>query len=151
MLGSQWRGGERERCRDRHPPQQRIHRRLRHSGVCGARYRFGRVLGENDYGQLGNGDTARVDPRKGTATVEGVSNASTVSTAFGYACAALEDGTATCWGLNSTGQLGDGTTTAHETPIAVQALSGVTAVAAGEGTACALIDDGTVSCWGGSR
>ena len=52
------------------------------------------------------------------------------------------------WGGNSNGQLGDGTTTGHNTPAQVTGLSGVTAVAGGWLHSMALKNDGTVSSWG---
>jgi alpha-tubulin suppressor-like RCC1 family protein len=52
------------------------------------------------------------------------------------------------WGDNRYGQLGDGTTTGAELPVAVSALSGVTAVSAGGEHGLALLSDGTVMAWG---
>jgi alpha-tubulin suppressor-like RCC1 family protein len=66
--------------------------------------------------------------------------------------------TATAWGRNTSGQLGDGTTVGPEkcegteacsaSPVAVSALNGVTAVAAGGGHSLALLENGTVWAWG---
>src|SRR5258708_1933820 len=57
-------------------------------------------------------------------------------------------GSAEAWGVNSQGQLGDGTQTTRLTPVAVTGLSGVTAVAGGFEHSLALLADGTVMAWG---
>lgn len=52
------------------------------------------------------------------------------------------------WGNNSSGQLGDGTTTNRSTPVQVSGLTGVTAIAAGSEHSLGLVADGTVRAWG---
>ncbi len=67
-----------------------------------------------------------------------------------HACAVRGDGAVVCWGSNSAGQLGDGTTTARNTPTIVSGTLGSVArlgVNSGSFT-CALLTDGTVKCWG---
>jgi|GEM_PF-3133948 len=58
------------------------------------------------------------------------------------------DGTVWAWGSNESGQLGDGTTAARESPVQVSDLTEVTGVAAGMGFAYALKRNGTVWAWG---
>ena len=68
-----------------------------------------------------------------------------------YTCAVTTAGAVTCWGDNTDGQLGDGTTTQRDTPVAVLGLiSGVTTIAAGEAgeQTCALTAAGAIACWG---
>jgi alpha-tubulin suppressor-like RCC1 family protein len=70
-----------------------------------------------------------------------------------HTCALLANGTMMCWGLNSDGELGNGTWTPFSsgglsTPVEVSGLSGITAIALGAFHTCALIADGTVECWG---
>ncbi len=65
-----------------------------------------------------------------------------------HTCARFEDGTASCWGANSFGQLGDATTTAKSSPTRVSGIGGVVEISAGDRHTCALLRDGTVRCWG---
>ncbi|MEI9966943.1 MAG: chitobiase/beta-hexosaminidase C-terminal domain-containing protein [Candidatus Moraniibacteriota bacterium] len=58
------------------------------------------------------------------------------------------DGTVWACGSNSSGQLGDGTTTTRTSPVQVPGLSGVVAVSAGGSSTMALKSDGTVWAWG---
>ena len=73
-----------------------------------------------------------------------------VETNGSHSCATKSDETVWCWGLNSTGQLGDGTTTNRNRPVQVVDLSGVVSVDTGYDYACALKSDTTVWCWGGN-
>lgn len=61
---------------------------------------------------------------------------------------ALRDGTVLAWGLNSNGQLGDGTTVDRRTPVPVPGLTGVVSVAAGDNYTLALTVSGEVYAWG---
>src|SRR5690242_20437263 len=65
-----------------------------------------------------------------------------------HTCQVNEDGTVRCWGDNSFGQLGDGTTISRATPAAVIGINNAVAVIAGIAHTCALLASGGVSCWG---
>ncbi|MCB0341757.1 MAG: hypothetical protein H6626_00860 [Pseudobdellovibrionaceae bacterium] len=66
-----------------------------------------------------------------------------------HACALLGSGQVLCWGDNSKGQLGDGTTTDRADPAVVPGMeSGVDSVFAVHHQTCALKVDGTLWCWG---
>jgi alpha-tubulin suppressor-like RCC1 family protein len=58
------------------------------------------------------------------------------------------DGTVWAWGYNTTGQLGNGTTSNSTIPVQVIGLTNAVAVAAGMGYSMALRSDGTVWAWG---
>lgn len=67
-----------------------------------------------------------------------------------FACGIEANGAVSCWGDNPSGQLGDGTRTAHYSPANVSGLPPVSAITTGSGHACALAADGRVFCWGGN-
>jgi alpha-tubulin suppressor-like RCC1 family protein len=103
--------------------------------------------GRNDRGQLGDGTTTN---RWTPAPVTGLSVAvAAVTAGRHHTCALTTGGGVVCWGYNSDGQLGDGTTAQHLTPVPVGGLgSGVAAIAAGAYHTCALTTGGGVVCWG---
>ena len=103
--------------------------------------------GYNNSGRLGDGTTTN---RSTPTAVSGLSSGVlTLAGGSSHTCARTSGGNVSCWGLNTSGQLGDGTTTARWTPAAVSGLgSGVAAVVAGYTHSCALTSTGGVMCWG---
>src|SRR5439155_7907979 len=63
-------------------------------------------------------------------------------------CALLQDRTISCWGLNWSGQLGDGTGNDSYAPVQVSGISTAVSVSAGVVHTCAALQDGTARCWG---
>ena len=101
--------------------------------------------GAGEEGDLGDGSVSWGDPVP--TPVQGLS-ALTAIAAGGYnALALLSNGTVTAWGGNEFGQLGDGTLTQSDVPVAVSGLTGISAIAVG-GASLALRDDGSVMAWG---
>jgi alpha-tubulin suppressor-like RCC1 family protein len=121
--------------------------------------------GSNSFGQLGLGDTS---PRGQTAATFGSNlqpvnlgvglTAVKVATGGGHSCAMFNDGRLKCWGRNTDGQLGLGTTGNRGTLTTqmgdslpfVSLGSGRTAVdvTLGDNYSCALLDNSQVKCWG---
>ncbi|MGQ0799719.1 MAG: RCC1 domain-containing protein [Pseudomarimonas sp.] len=105
--------------------------------------------GTNAFGQIGDGST---EARLTAVDVVGLgSGVRSISAGFFHTCAVTETGAMRCWGINSSGQLGDGSTVNRLTPITVSGLStGVSAASAGALHTCALKVGGAVACWGAS-
>jgi alpha-tubulin suppressor-like RCC1 family protein len=59
----------------------------------------------------------------------------------------LRNGDVYCWGSNTNGQLGNGTTTSTHAFVG-PVLTGVTKIAAGGDTTCAIKTNGDLYCWG---
>jgi alpha-tubulin suppressor-like RCC1 family protein len=74
--------------------------------------------GYNGYGQLGDLTTTDRDtPVDVSGLAAGVETITTGG--YGHACALTSAGEVKCWGRNSSGQLGDGTTTERHMPVGV--------------------------------
>jgi alpha-tubulin suppressor-like RCC1 family protein len=100
--------------------------------------------GNNDMGQLGDGTT---DNTSVPTRLTSVSNVKAIAGGGGrnewgpggHTLAVLADGTVVGWGLNDSGQLGDGTTENRLEPIEVKGLVDVQAVVAGGGYSMAVL------------
>ena len=103
--------------------------------------------GNNAYGQLGDGTSTY---RNTPVQVSGLTGIKITAIAAGvsHTVALKNNGTVLAWGLNSSGQLGDGSTTDRNTPVPVIGLTNVIEISAGESHAAALKNDGTVWAWG---
>jgi alpha-tubulin suppressor-like RCC1 family protein len=106
--------------------------------------------GYNYYGQVGNGapTTTGCDCIPTPTAVNGLSEVTQISGGYYHTLALRSNGTVMAWGRNSTGALGNGTTTDSSSAAAVPGLSSVIAVAAGSEHSLALLSNGTVMAWG---
>ena len=112
--------------------------------------------GDNTFGQLGNGTTDdSANPVQVSAnSASGFTNTAVTDISVGNTSAcAIEGGSGYCWGYNSAGQLGDGTTNNSSIPVKVSANGsftnlGIDQVSVGSMSACALNSSGVAYCWG---
>jgi alpha-tubulin suppressor-like RCC1 family protein len=103
--------------------------------------------GSNQFGELGDGTTTKsLTP----VSVYGMaSGASKIAVGFYHACLLTTAGGVKCWGTNSNGQLGDGTTTDKTTPVSVSGLTaGVSSLSVGSFSSCVITTSGEAQCWG---
>jgi alpha-tubulin suppressor-like RCC1 family protein len=123
-----------------------------------------RCWGFNGSGELGNGTNTQslfAKAVRDPANVGALIDVRAIDAGTSHTCARVGPGTlgadgAVCWGLNTSGQLGNGSNTSSPLPVAVRNdantanLGGVmpNAMAAGGATTCAQIVLDT-RCWGG--
>jgi hypothetical protein len=104
-----------------------------------------RCWGYNSNQVLGVGSTDAV----ANGIVVDVAGAQALAAGDYHTCALLDDATVKCWGSNSYGQVGDGTSgNVVTSAVAVPGLADVTGIFADSGTTCASVADGRVLCWG---
>jgi len=71
-----------------------------------------------------------------------------ISNGISHSCAVLGGGEVRCWGYNTMGALGDGTTVDSITPVAVTNINNAVSVTVDMSHSCALLNTGAVKCWG---
>ena len=107
-----------------------------------------RCWGYDAYGELGDGTTTyRLTP----VQVLGLSGLGSIASGgWDHTCAVTRGGTGYCWGMDETGQLGNGTADhyAHPVPVVVSGLAGAAAISPGSGHTCGVTVAHTVHCWG---
>jgi alpha-tubulin suppressor-like RCC1 family protein len=104
--------------------------------------------GDDSAGQLGDGGA--VASRLPPSVVAGLSGVTALSGRWQHVCAVHGAGKLTCWGANTSGQIGDGIPGGPHLPVEIfppPATVVVTAVVTGNDHTCALASDG-LRCWG---
>ena len=71
-----------------------------------------------------------------------------VTSGANYTCAITTSGVLKCWGINSNGQLGDGTTTDRTSPVIIDAGTNYSLISANNGHTCGITTAGVLKCWG---
>jgi len=91
----------------------------------------------------GNGSSSSV----ATVYITGSVTFSSISAHENNTCG-LSDGLIYCWGLNQSGQLGNGNFTNSNYPVGVSSITNAIQISVGRNAACAVLSNGTVKCWG---
>ena len=115
--------------------------------------------GRGHAGQLGHGKTTSVDsPPNSPINLGSGRTAKAITAGNFHTCAVIDNSSIKCWGLNDSGQLGQGDTSnrgdgsnemADYLP-AVDLGSGKTAraISTGDSHTCTLLDNASLKCWG---
>ncbi len=75
-----------------------------------------------------------------------------IATGHSNTCALLDTGAVWCWGQNTSGELGNGTTGLHErTPQLVVGIDGIRNRAIDVSPSCAVLEHGEIRCWGSDQ
>lgn len=115
-----------------------------------------RCWGANNVGQMGSGAVGGPQPAPaivtGLANLSGLTNIVALSSGSAHSCVVFAAGNLKCWGNNSRGQLGNGTTgNVSATPTAVANLVTARSVSAGFEHTCAVDSANRGWCWGDGR
>lgn len=103
-------------------------------------------IGRNSSGQLGDGTTT--DRDVAPVFVGGGLHFTSLTAGGSFTCGIATDGFAYCWGANSFGQLGDGTTANRSVPTRVSGNIAFATIAAGSNHTCGATSSGKTYCWG---
>ena len=106
--------------------------------------------GDDTDGQLGiNSTFSGVDSTPQAVDQGGLAFKSVSSRGHFHSCALLANGDAYCWGSNSYGQLGIGTTTGEDSvPVAAAVGYAFSSIDAGGQFTCGITTGGATYCWG---
>jgi alpha-tubulin suppressor-like RCC1 family protein len=129
--------------------------------------------GDNSDGQYGNGGSLAtfgnpVPPTLANTLPDYAGFASVVACGAGFTCVVVPapftaaatnpsappltvvpgPGEVACFGANTSGQLGNQSTTSSLTPVIVSGITNAIGIEAGPSRVCALLQNGTLSCWG---
>jgi alpha-tubulin suppressor-like RCC1 family protein len=102
--------------------------------------------GYNADGELGNGANSQFSLTP--TLVQGMPPATEVVAGSNHTCSLGVDRKVRCWGLGTSGQLGNGAAVSSTSPVVVNNVENVVALAAGDAHTCALNATGSVQCWG---
>jgi Tol biopolymer transport system component/alpha-tubulin suppressor-like RCC1 family protein len=102
--------------------------------------------GSNSNGQLGDGISGV--NQQVPLPVASLTGFATVSAGDVHTCGVTAGGAASCWGRNTSGELGDGTTTGHTIPQSVAGAFTFSFVESGASHTCGVTTSHAALCWG---
>ena len=113
-------------------------------------------------GQLGDGTHSNTSTTGNYVPLPAGRTAISISSGVRHTCTILDDHSTWCWGNNTEGQIGDGTSVPNtgeanwehnhpSSPVAVSVPAGIefAAISAGQDHTCAVATNGSLWCWGG--
>ena len=110
--------------------------------------------GQGNYGQLGYGGTSPMSTPIQISSLGVARTAVAITSGQEHSCVLLDNGSVSCWGRNSMGQLGygsSGSNTDQSNPILTSSFGNgriAVGISSGDNHNCVILDDGSVSCWG---
>lgn len=112
-------------------------------------HNFPKPAGDGSTGQLGDGNSGDGYRAALPVTVHGDHEFVAVCTGLSHSCGLDASGRAWCWGLNTAGQLGDGTQITNPKPVEVESSGrAFRSITCGGYHTCALDAAGKAWCWG---
>lgn len=103
--------------------------------------------GSNENGQLGIGSDMP-DSDKFVPVAGGLTFKSVGYFFGGFTCGIITNGAAYCWGLNNSGQLGNGSRKVSNRPVAVSGGLRFSSISTGNSHACGVTMEDSIYCWG---
>ena len=107
--------------------------------------------GDNFFGELGTGASGPNARSPQPEKVVGIRDAVAIDTTNEHSCAVHETGMISCWGSNSSGQLGNNSREVGVVPQRVIGIDDAVDVSAGASFSCAVRRGGAVYCWGNNH
>ncbi|MEJ0044958.1 MAG: hypothetical protein WDN04_01495 [Rhodospirillales bacterium] len=106
------------------------------------------AVGNNGSGQLGINNLAVVSNMVAIPVTPAITGVTSIAAGRNHSLALTTGGKVYAWGDNSTGQLGDGTTTNQKAPEPNATLTAITQISSRDSTSLGLDTSGAVWCWG---
>ena len=108
--------------------------------------------GENENGQLGDGEFGSNVYSTVPVRVQGITDAVAIAAGWEHTCAVHASGEVSCWGDDSRGELGNGEESDFQPlPVKVVDMTDAVAITAAHWHTCVLRENGSIACWGGDH